>query len=409
MLPNCIMVSTRKIRGLIPVFCVPLVVFAGCSSDRSLVRRDAAGSPAVGGNADGAGGQVGVDPGRDSGAAGNVQACPRPDAPSFITSEGQNVLLESCGRGSCPFRTGGAGPPASGGTSGGGGTAAVGGMGGDASTNAVSCAATNIAPTDPDALRIYKVVEPQLDDDLLAFMMPFACGAIPLYRGTFSAQDSHGGTVGLAPGGGGKAVAFLDSPLPHDAISMCSGTTLVRRLSIVADGWAQFYQGNDADVTSYATLIGRPFTPISGVEGQCVGCLPDFRLGAPATIDLATTTFSASACDVGNPRSVVQAGGHLEATSAFTADEIQAISQPNAITSNETGFALQGTDEVATKGGYATEKRPIGCYQDCTVRTKYHVDWYFSRQNPRSFGLRNFRVEPSTSSCCASYVPNPCI
>jgi hypothetical protein len=292
---------------------------------------------------------------------------------------------------------------------GGAATTAAGGMGGDVGATVVSCAATNIAPTDPNALRIYSVVEPQLSADLLAFMVPFACGTIPLYRGTFSAQDNHGRNVGLAPGGSGKAVAFLDSVLPYEPLSMCSGRTLVRRLTIVASGWAEFYQGSDADVTSYVTLIGGPFTPLSGVEGHCLGCLPDFRLGAPAEIDLATTTFSASVCDVGIPRSMVQAGGHLEATSAFTADEIQAISQPNAITSNETGFAIQGMDHVATKGGYATEKRPIGCYHDCTVRTRYHVDWYFSRQNPRIFGLRNFRVEPSTSSCCASYEPNPCI
>jgi hypothetical protein len=132
----------------------------------------------------------------------------------------------------------------------------------------------------------------------------------------------------------------------------------------------------------------------------------DFTTGAPPEIDLGAGAFSSPACFAAPDASTVTAAGHLALVSAPSTDDIIQLNQPfNQVRASfpSPTWSVQGTEMVATIDDEVSEPTPNMCTLSCRSRTRYHVDWYVDRADPKRYGLRNFRIEPAEILCCSSY------
>ena len=138
----------------------------------------------------------------------------------------------------------------------------------------------------------------------------------------------------------------------------------------------------------------------SGTAGACNGCVTDLRSGSPATIDIASATFAGLYCGPETALTVV-AGGHLAIVSSPSFDDLLAINQQFGDRPPAPPFHLDGADMVVTMDGSTVESTsPLPGYDQCTLVTPYHVDWYVRRQDVTVFGLRNFRADATYIDCC---------
>jgi hypothetical protein len=357
------MVPRRLARIVLACACV----VGGCFARNPNVRHsdDQAGSAASGG-AGGAGGMLG-DCQRD------------PSGSTAHTPDGTSVTLEGC-----PSLLGGPGL----GGQGAGGASAGGAFG------TGLCPTTDTPPADAAALRVYHLVEGELRARIQRAIGRYACGATPVYRGTFSAHDAFSMTD-LE----GAVLASIESTTRDLNVacafeSQVAGKELVLTQATSSTSSLSFFQPFAHQTTTYA--IWTNSLPV------CDGCMDNFTNVAPPQLDVANATLSPPACPNPTRGPTVVASGHLTLVSAPSIDDIVQVYRAEG---NDPLPALsrQGTEMVATIDGELIEMAPQTCGLACRSVTPYHVDWYVDRADATRYGLRNFRIDPAALQCCASY------
>jgi hypothetical protein len=277
-----------------------------------------------------------------------------------------------------------------------------------------SCASTNVPPTDPEALRVYHIVEPQLRTAVEAALGRFGCSTLTTYRGSVIAHDNSGTLPGMVDGAmNGTAVAYVDNVDQVGPLSCSTSATSARELVVVSPGTGlaiRFLQTPTDDTQTFASVItnvdstpiGSSFlngsSPWFGVNGTCAGCLPDFRTTTPAGFTLAQTTFTGTYCQGGGPMTVQASATLAHSGAVLSITDIEMIAPLFGVPLEDAGDA-----DIHTLPGYLDEPTTAGCYQDCDRTTNYNVDWYIDRQDPRKFGLRNFRILSSSTTCCSGH------
>jgi len=344
-------------------------------------------------------------------ASDNTNVCPPLDQwgnASFVDSNGAAVTVSNC----LPTQDFGAAGAADGGDGG-----ADGGMddtSGAPDSGSGACPSTNVPPTDPEALRVYRMVEPQLRAAVEAALGRFACSTLTVYRGSVTAHDNSGTVPGMTNGAmNGAAIAYVDDIDQVGPLS-CSASAAHARELVVATpstGLAiRFLQTATDGAQTFASLITRvnstPFSsgllnggnPWFGVNGACTDCLPDFRTTTPEGFRLAQTTFTGTYCQGGGPMTVQASANLARSGAALPITDIEMIAPLFGVPLEDGGDA-----DIQTISGYLDEPTTAGCYQDCDRTTNYNVDWYIDRQDPRKFGVRNFRILSKSTTCCSGH------
>jgi hypothetical protein len=268
------------------------------------------------------------------------------------------------------------------------------------------------SPPSAEEQRVFGIVAPQHLAQLDHLVGQYAKGTTPVYRGSFSARDNRGSVepsigddvlsttdavASLAtapvPGGGASAETLtVFSPTDHRHVALTQTTT----------------QTGTPQSTTVSMVLDDGVS--GGVTASCAGCAPAFAQGPTsiaATDPVATGTWgtgesmtvsvSGSLSRMGAATLVFDDVVHLNQASYSDAQAIQKL----APSGGEMSATLE--DELHEP----TTVPPGKSFYECHHVTSYAIDWYVTRANLASYGVRNLRIEKA-QTCCVTGPDIPC-